>query len=64
MYQWLSRPHTRLVTGVNLAFLVEVSMRDEINDEDLEQLIQDGRSALKRVMPEEGSLPDNNEDFF
>lgn len=64
MYQWLSRPHTRLVTGINLAFLVEVSMRDEINDEDLEQLIQDGRSALKRVMPEEGSLPDNNEDFF
>ena len=64
MYQWLSRPHTRLVTGINLAFLVEVSLRDEISDEDLEQLIQEGRKALKRVLPEEGSLPDSNEDFF
>ena len=53
MALFLDRPHTYLIAGVNLAFLLELSLKTEITEEELETLIDESREALRLVKLEE-----------
>jgi mannose/fructose-specific phosphotransferase system component IIA len=65
MYTYLDRPNTRLVAGVNLALVLELAVKEDISDEDLEALVEQSRTMLRVVpfeKPEEEK--EENEDFF
>lgn len=62
MFTFLERPNTRLVAGVNLAFLLEAASRTEMSDEELDELIGQSRDMLRRVQLE--TSPNTEEDFF
>ena len=69
MCKFLSRPNTRLVTGINLPFLLEVVAETHLTDEKLDEMIQTGRSFLRRVdldaCEADGLVAANtDEDFF
>lgn len=49
MCSYLDRADTRLVTGVNLPFLLEVMAEEDLSDKRLNEIIDDGRTFLKRV---------------
>ena len=65
MYTYIDRPNTRLVAGVNLALVLELAVKEDISDEDLEALVEQSRTMLRVVpfeKPEEEK--EENEDFF
>lgn len=67
MCSYLDRARTRLVSGVNLAFLIEVlSLGDSaLSDERLNKIIEESRQTLMRVrldVPSEA--PVSEDDFF
>lgn len=67
MCAYLDRPHTRLVTGVNLSFLIEVMAENTLSDERLDQIIQTSREFLRRVeldAPTESAAANSEDDFF
>lgn len=67
MCGYLDRPNTRLVTGVNLAFLIEVMAEDTLSDERLDQVIQNSRDFLRRVeldAPAATAAANSEDDFF
>ena len=64
MYLYLDRPHTYLVAGINLAFLIEVCMRENISDEELEQLVKQAREMQRVVKYEESSQKEETDEFF
>lgn len=49
MCGYLDRPRTRLVTGINLPFLIEVMSESELDDQRLDEIIDASRQFLKRV---------------
>lgn len=62
MYQYSERPNTILITGVNIAFMLELlSDQEEIGADRLDELIQDSRMAMRRVTWDETS---KEEEFF
>jgi len=62
MSPYSERSNTILVTGVNLPFMMELMLCDEITADSVDELIQDGRNALKRVVL--GNEKPKEEDFF
>lgn len=68
MYQWLTRPHTKLIAGINLALLLEMmairESTDEFSDEQLVELTASSREAMRFVTLEETEAQDTSEDFF
>lgn len=68
MCAYLDRPNTRLVTGVNLPFLIEAMSESELSDARLDEIIENSRSFLKRVEltgdPSGQNAAANNEDDF
>lgn len=69
MCQYLDRPNTRLVSGINLPFLIEVMSEPELSDERLDEIIDTSRSFLRRVFLETDaddatSAANSDEDFF
>lgn len=72
MCSFLGRENTRLVTGINLSFLLEVMSESELSDERLDEIINESRSFLRRVSLDEASGADDSiaaaandeEDFF
>lgn len=72
MCSYLDRADTRLVTGVNLPFLLEVMAEEDLPDERLNEIIDDGRAFLKRVSLDDASdasgemsaAANDEEDFF
>lgn len=69
MCAYLDRPRTRLVTGVNLPFLIEVMAESELSDARLDEIIEGSRSFLRRVELEGAGAPavvaaNSDEDFF
>ena len=49
MYTYLTRPNTRLVAGVNLALVLELAVREEVSDAELEELVEQSRTMLRIV---------------
>lgn len=62
MYLYLHRPHTRLIAGVNLALVLELCTRQEVTDDELEELIIQSRNMLRLVTLEQSD--DETEEFF
>ena len=66
MCAYLDRPRTRLVTGINLAFLVEVMGESELSDERLDEILASSREFMRRVeldAPAAGAA-NAEDDFF
>ena len=49
MCAYLDRPNTRLVTGVNFPFMMELMTESSVSDERLDEIIENSRAFLKRV---------------
>lgn len=62
MSQKTNRKNTYLVSGVNLAFVLDIMLKDEINAEVIDNSIAESRAALLRV--ELDSIEVEEEDFF
>lgn len=64
MYLYASRPNTTLVAGVNLALVLELSVRESITGEELEQLVEQSRSMLRIVAVEQSDTEESKDEFF
>lgn len=65
MYTYLTRPNTRLVAGVNLALVLELAVREEVSDAELEELVEQSRTMLRIVELEKSAeTKEEDEDFF
>lgn len=68
MYQWLTRPHTKLIAGVNLALVLELmAMKENINEFSNEQLLElttRSREEIRFVTLDDEKDQDTAEDFF
>lgn len=66
MTEYLRHPRTRLVTGINLAFLIEVMARGALGDAELAEIIDQSREGLREVrLDAVGAVPANDPaDFF
>jgi mannose/fructose-specific phosphotransferase system component IIA len=64
MYTYLERPNTRLVAGVNLALVLELAVKEEISDKELEQLVEQSRTMLRIVELDRSDAKEEDEDFF
>ena len=62
MFTYLTKPNTMLVAGVNLALVLELALRDEITEEELEDLVEQSRQMMTHVKLD--SVSDEQEDFF
>lgn len=64
MYTYLDRPNFKLISGVNLALLLELSVRDKpLTDSEISSIIEDSKNTMKLVNYEEENL-DKEVDFF
>ena len=65
MYTYLTRPNTRLVAGVNLALVLELAVREEVSDAELEELVEQSRTMLRIVeLDKSTETKEEDEDFF
>ena len=62
MATYLSRPHTRLVAGVNLACVLELSIQESVSDEMLASIVENSRQMMQIVSLDEDV--ETEEDFF
>lgn len=62
MYRYLNHDNTILLTGVNVAFLLELlATPDEVDKEEMEELLKQSRELMKIV---EIKNEEEQEDFF
>lgn len=66
LFQLLGRPKTILISGINLALVLEVAVikDSELTDSELENLIENSRQALVVVKNEVTDHPESTNDFF
>ena len=64
MYTYLEKPNTKLVAGVNLALVLELAVKEDISDEELEQLVLQSREMLRIVELDKSETKEEDEDFF
>ena len=64
MYTYLEKPNTRLIAGVNLALVLELAVKEDISDEELEQLVEQSRTMLRIVELDKNEEVKEDEDFF
>ena len=64
MYTYLPRPNTRLIAGVNLALVLELAVKEDVSDEELEQLVEKSRTMLRIVELDKSEAVKEDEDFF
>lgn len=64
MFQFLSQPNTSLITGINLALVLELAIKDKcISDSELESLVINSRELMK-VVKNDGNMSTGDDDFF
>lgn len=64
MAEYLGKPRTRLVAGVNLAFVLEVMSHEVLSDSELGEIIAQARLGLREVSAADISAVSVNEDEF
>ena len=64
MYTYLTKPNTTLIAGVNLALVLELAVKEEIDPEDLEALVEQSRSMLRIVPLDTSDQEEEHDDFF
>ena len=64
MYTYLTKPNTTLIAGVNLALVLELAVKEEIDPEDLEDLVEQSRSMLRIVPFDTSDQEEEHDDFF
>ena len=62
MATYLDRPHTRLVAGVNLACVLELSIQESVSDEMIASIVENSRQMMQIVSLDEDV--ETEEDFF
>ncbi len=62
MYLYLEKPNTTLLTGINLALVLELVNQDSISPEEVESIVAESRNMLC-VVSREGSK-EEDKDFF
>ena len=64
MFTYLNRPNTRLVSGVNLALVLELAIKEAISDSELEELVETSRMMMKIVKIEALADDNDSDEFF
>ena len=64
MLTYLNRPNTRLVSGVNLALVLELAIKETISDSELEELVETSRMMMKIVKIEALADDNDSDEFF
>ena len=64
MFTYLNRPNTRLVSGVNLALVLELAIKETISDSELEELVETSRMMMKIVKMEALADDNDSDEFF
>lgn len=64
MFTFLNRPNTRLVSGVNLALVLELAIKETVSDSELEELVENSRMMMKVVKIEALSDDNDSDEFF
>ena len=64
MFTYLNRPNTRLVSGVNLALVLELAIKETISDSELEELVETSRMMMKIVKIEAVADDNDSDEFF
>lgn len=64
MYLYLNKPNTTLIAGVNLALVLELSIRESISKEDIYRLVEQSREMLRVVEQDRTESKNEQEDFF
>ena len=64
MYLYLDKPNTTLIAGVNLALVLELSIRESISKEDINRLVEQSREMLRVVEQDKTETKNEQEDFF
>lgn len=66
MIRYLTRPNTYLLTGINLALVLELILMEEVSQESLDKLVFESREAMKQITAEElsGAGEKEEELFF
>ena len=64
MFTYLNRPNTRLVSGVNLALVLELAIKETISDSELEELVETSRMIMKIVKMEALADDNDSDEFF
>ena len=64
MFTYLNRPNTRLVSGVNLALVLELALKETISDSELEELVETSRMMMKIVKIEALADDNDSDEFF
>lgn len=62
MFTYLTYPNTYLIAGINLALLLELAVKEEIDEEELNELIEQSRQMTQLVKLD--SVSDEQADFF
>ena len=62
MYSFLDRPNTTVITGINLSLVLELVSREDITQEEIDEIIALSREML-HVVREDSELR-NDEDFY
>ena len=64
MYLYLDKPNTTLVAGVNLALVLELTTRESITNDELNELVEQSRQMLRIVEKETTEETEEQDDFF
>ena len=64
MFTYLNRPNIRLVSGVNLALVLELAIKETISDSELEELVETSRMMMKIVKIEALADDNDSDEFF
>ncbi|MBR0385722.1 MAG: PTS sugar transporter subunit IIA [Erysipelotrichaceae bacterium] len=64
MYTYLTKPNTTLIAGVNLALVLELAVKEEIDPEDLAYLVEQSRTMLRIVELDTAAQEEEHDDFF
>ena len=62
MYLFLERPNTMLVAGVNLALVLELSIRESVTEEELLDMVEQSKSMLRVVKLDDDEI--ERDEFF
>ncbi|MDO4198315.1 MAG: hypothetical protein Q4D13_04950 [Erysipelotrichaceae bacterium] len=64
MCQYLERPNTQLVAGVNLAFVLQMMFEENLSPERIDEVVEESRNGLQRIEMKKTEETSSDDDFF